>query len=633
MRVIATAGHVDHGKSTLVRALTGINPDRLKEEQRREMTIDLGFAWMALPGSGEAVGIIDVPGHIDFIDNMLAGVGGIDMALLVIAADEGPMPQTREHLAILELLKAERALVALTKCDLVDDEWIALMRAEITQLLADTPLAGAPVIPVSARSGTGLDELQRALGAVLEAAPPRRDLGRPRLPIDRVFTLQGIGTVVTGTLIDGALRIGDMVEVLTTQGAVIESHVRGLQTHKQKLETALAGSRVAVNLAGVSVEQAARGGVVARPGMLLPSTLLDVRLEMLSAARLKTSVSLRHNAEVKVFSGAAMSLARVWLLDADELQPGAAGWAQLLLSTPLAVRAGDRFVVRVPSPSVTAGGGVIVDAHPALRYRRRGGSADASVLERLLTLSAGTPAERLSNALAELRFATRAEAIGKTQLDTESFAQALGEVLASGEVAESANVLALSRQWQADADAAVKLLAAHHARLPLLEGMSKASLRSQLGRAPRDFDALLQSAAVRGVLADDGETVRAASHAVRFTPQQQRAVDELKRALAAQPWNTPLVKDCKAACGDAVYEVLIRRRELMQLNADVVLLAPTYDDAVQRVREAIKKGGPITAAQVRDLFATTRKYALALLEHLDAAGVTRRDGDARVLRE
>ncbi len=632
MRVIATAGHVDHGKSTLVRALTGINPDRLKEEQRREMTIDLGFAWMSLPGSGEAVGIIDVPGHIDFIDNMLAGVGGIDMALLVIAADEGPMPQTREHLAILELLKVERALVALTKCDLVDDEWRALMQADIAALLAPTPLAGAPVIPVSARSGAGLDELKRALGAVLEAAAPRRDLGRPRLPIDRVFSLQGIGTVVTGTLIDGELHVGDAVEVVTGQGTVVESHVRGLQTHKQKLDTAQAGSRVAVNLAGVSVEQAARGGVVAKPGLLQPSTLLDARLEMLSAARLKTTASLRHNAEVKVFSGAAMSLARVWLLDADELQPGAAGWAQLLLSNPLAVRAGDRFVLRVPSPSVTAGGGVIVDAQPAVRYRRRGGSAEASVLERLLTLSAGTPAERLSSALAELRFATRLEAMSRTQLDAASFAHALDELLASGEVAEAANVLALWRQWQADAETAAGILATHHARLPLQEGMSKAALRSQLGRSPRDFDALLQSAAARGVLADAGETVRAASHAVRFTPQQQRAVDELLRALATQPWNTPLVKDCKALCGDAVYEVLIRRRELIQLNADVVLLSTTYSDAVQQVRDAIKKGGPITAAQVRDLFATTRKYALALLEHLDAVGVTRREGDARVLK-
>ena len=276
MHVIATAGHVDHGKSTLVRALTGINPDRLREEQRREMTIDLGFAWLTLPG-GESVGVIDVPGHIDFIDNMLAGVGGIDLALLVIAADEGPMPQTREHLAILQMLQVKHAVVALTKCDLVDDEWLELMRGEVERLLAGTPLQGAPLIPVSARSGIGLSALTSALTDALARTPPRRDVGRPRLSVDRVFSLAGFGTIVTGTLVDGVLSVGDGIELITRRGEALRSHVRGLQTHKQKLERAQPGSRVAVNLAGVSVEQAARGSLITSPGLVQSTTLADVQ--------------------------------------------------------------------------------------------------------------------------------------------------------------------------------------------------------------------------------------------------------------------------------------------------------------------------------------------------------------------
>jgi selenocysteine-specific elongation factor len=274
MRVIGTAGHVDHGKSTLVRALTGINPDRLKEEQEREMTIDLGFAWMTLP-SGETVSIVDVPGHEDFIKNMLAGVGGIDAALFVVAADESVMPQTREHLAILDLLQVRSGVVALTKADLVaDPEWLELVKLDVAGLLEGTALADAPIIPVSARTGLGLKELVAKLDRLLQTIPPRRDVGRARLPIDRAFTLPGFGTIVTGTLVDGQLRVGEEVEILPRK---LKARIRGLQTHKTKLETAVPGSRVAINLVGVSVEELARGDIVAQPGWLLPTLLVDVR--------------------------------------------------------------------------------------------------------------------------------------------------------------------------------------------------------------------------------------------------------------------------------------------------------------------------------------------------------------------
>ncbi|MCS7039851.1 MAG: selenocysteine-specific translation elongation factor, partial [Caldilineales bacterium] len=315
MKVIATAGHVDHGKSALVEALTGIHPDRLAEEQARGMTIDLGFAWMDLP-TGEAVGIVDVPGHIDFIHNMLAGVGGIDAALFVVAADEGVMPQTREHLDILDLLEVERGVVALTKTDLIDDpDWLALVEEEVRDLLAPTRLAAAPIVPVSAHTGAGLDALRQALATVLAAAPPRPDLGRPRLPIDRVFTIAGFGTVVTGTLVDGSLRLGD--EVVIVPGG-IPARIRGLQTHKKKREVAVPGSRVAVNLTGVRPDQIERGRVLTYPNLLRETLRVDVRLRVLADA----PAPLRHNMVVTFHSAAAETAGRLRLLEADELPPG-----------------------------------------------------------------------------------------------------------------------------------------------------------------------------------------------------------------------------------------------------------------------------------------------------------------------
>jgi len=382
MRVIGTAGHVDHGKSTLVEALTGTHPDRLKEEREREMTIDLGFAWLTLP-SGEPISIVDVPGHEDFIKNMLAGVGSIDAALLVVAADEGVMPQTREHLAILDLLKIDRGVVALTKTDMVDEEgWLDLVQDEIARTLAPTSLAGAPILPVSARQRQGVQELLATLEHVLAETPTRRDLGRPRLAIDRVFTIQGFGTVVTGTLLDGRLRLGDEVEILP-QG--LKARIRGLQTHKQKVEMAVPGSRVAVNLVGVTTEDLKRGDVLTYPGLLKPTQLVDVQVTLVSDA----PRPLRHNMALDFFSGASEIPAHVRLLGVQTLEPGQTGWAQLVLDAPAVVAKHDRFILRQPSPSLTIGGGVIVDPHAPRRHRR----FRPETVTRLETLAHGTPAK------------------------------------------------------------------------------------------------------------------------------------------------------------------------------------------------------------------------------------------------
>ncbi len=386
MSCIGTAGHVDHGKSTLVTALTGIDPDRLAKEKARGMTIDLGFAWLTLP-SGREASIVDVPGHESFIKNMLAGVGGIDVALLVVAADEGVMPQTSEHLAILDLLRVYSGVVALTKADLVDEEWLALVREEVAETLAPTTLAGAPIIACSAVSRQGLPELLAALDAALDAAPGRRDLARPRLPIDRVFTITGFGTVVTGTLQDGALRTGQEVEILPRG---LRARVRGLQTHKRAVEMGAPGVRLAVNLAGVAKSDLARGDVLALPGQLRPTMALDVRLDVLAGAPRPVA----HNAVLDLYLGASETPARVVLLEGDELQPGESGWAQLRLARPIVAAWGDRFILRVPSPSLTIGGGVVVE--PWARRHRR---SDAAVLARLVTLSQGNPEEIVLAAL------------------------------------------------------------------------------------------------------------------------------------------------------------------------------------------------------------------------------------------
>ncbi|MRR30650.1 selenocysteine-specific translation elongation factor, partial [bacterium] len=324
MRVIGTAGHVDHGKSTLVQALTGTHPDRLKEEQAREMTIELGFAFMNLP-AGETVGIVDVPGHRDFIENMLAGVGGIDAVLFVVAADEGVMPQTREHLSILDILQIQGGVIALTKTDMIDDpDWLDLVELDVHEAVRGTVLADAPIVRVSARSGVGIPGLIAALETCLAERPPRPDLGRPRLPVDRVFTIPGFGTVVTGTLLDGAFQVGDEVEILPDG---IKGRIRGLQSHKLKTATALPGSRTAVNISGVNVDEIRRGEVVAHPGKYKPVRRMDVRFKLLA----DVETPLKHNTTVKFFIGASEVLARVRTLGCEELLPGQEGWLQLEL--------------------------------------------------------------------------------------------------------------------------------------------------------------------------------------------------------------------------------------------------------------------------------------------------------------
>ncbi|HEX6123683.1 MAG TPA: selenocysteine-specific translation elongation factor, partial [Ktedonobacterales bacterium] len=535
MSCIGTAGHVDHGKSTLVTALTGIDPDRLAEEKARGMTIDLGFAWLTLP-SGREVSLVDVPGHESFIKNMLAGVGGIDVALLVVAADDGVMPQTEEHLAILDLLRVRAGVVALTKCDLVEAEWLELVREDIAERLKPTTLAGAPIIACSGVTRAGLPELLAALDAALDAVPGRRDLGRPRLPVDRVFTITGFGTVVTGTLQDGMLRLGQEVELLPGGR---RGRIRGLQAHKQSIEAGQPGGRLAVNLVGVAKSEVRRGDVLALPGRQRATTALDVRLEVIAGA----PRGIAHNAELDLYLGAAETPARVLLLAADELRPGERGWAQLRLSRPVVAAHGDHFILRVPSPSLTIGGGLIVEPW-ARRHRRH----DASVLSRLELLARGNPEELVLAALGgEPRAGGKApgkarQSGGLGGLAPQEIARMvglpLGEVtahlrelaarelvIAAGEAFYAASV------WQRLRAESGALLQSYHQQYPLRAGMPREEWRARLGLGARELGAVVAALAAAGALAEvtstsgaPGAFLTLPGFAPRLTPPQERAV-------------------------------------------------------------------------------------------------------------
>jgi selenocysteine-specific elongation factor len=615
MYVIGTAGHVDHGKSLLVLALTGIDPDRLREEKARGMTIDLGFAWLTLP-SGNEVSIVDVPGHERFIKNMLAGAGGIDLALLVIAADEGVMPQTREHLAILDLLAVAHGVVAITKSDLVDNDMLELVSADALELIEGTTLAGAQLVACSSVSGAGLDDLRRALDEQLASTPARRDIGRPRLPVDRSFTIAGLGTVVTGTLIDGTFQVGQEVAVVPGE---LRARIRGLQHHKQQVERALPGRRTAVNLASVAKEDVRRGQVLALPGSLTPTACVDVRLSALGGLRRP----LRHDAELTLHAGSAEVPARLLLLDRPELPPGEEGWAQLRLGEPVAVVKGDRFVLRTPNDTV--GGGEIVDAH-AKRHKRFHAPTIAA-LEQLASASGG-PAEALLAALRRVEPA-QLDAIASATASSPDELRALAEELErDGRIVSLGAALMTADGFAALGERARAGVEAYLGEHPLRRGMPGEELRGRLRLDERVYAVALARWTEAGLLAEAGAVLTLPGRAPALTPAQQREADGYVAALAVRPFAPPtdrsIAPDLLAYVEDA--------GRVVSVGDGVVFTAEAYREMVERITDHLRRERTITLAQARDLFGATRKYAQALLEHLDRKNVTRRVGDERVLR-
>ncbi|MEZ4672656.1 MAG: selenocysteine-specific translation elongation factor [Caldilineaceae bacterium] len=642
MRVIGTAGHVDHGKSTLVRALSGIDPDRLQEEKKRGMTIDLGFAWIELPVPNaegtpmpEAVGIVDVPGHIDFIKNMLALCRWIDAAMLIIAADEGVMPQTREHLAILDLLAVPAGLVALTKVDLVDDpEWLELVELDIAELLEPTHLADAPIVQVSATTGKGLIDLRSTLSGLLGKLAPRRNRARPRLPIDRVFSLSGFGTVVTGTLLDGQVSVGDAVEILP---AGHSARVRGLQSHKQQVTTGQPGSRLAINLSGIDTNQIQRGAVVARPDTLRSTMLVDLEFRLLP----DVPRPLVHNQTVDFFCGATEIPATVRLLGTEALEPGQTGWLQLRLARPAVVVSGDRYILRQPSPSLTLGGGVILSPHPRRRWRR----FDPAVLARLATLAQGAPDEILLQTLSRQPFLNAKELLGQSELDLETGQAALSELLIGGAIlslGEGADApLVTVEIWIQVQQRLVTLLEQFHHQSPLRRGMARGEIRSRLQGSlsgtdlpVRLFNALVAKAQADALVETDDTLIWRTGHAATLTLEQQMLVDHVLDLFAQAPYSPPSEVDVLRLLGNQseLLDSMLEQELLVRVTGGVLFRQVDFAKMVEDVADLARTAGSITLAQVRDRFDTSRKYAQALLEEMDARRITRRDGDLRILR-
>jgi selenocysteine-specific elongation factor len=631
MRVIGTAGHVDHGKSTLIAALTGTHPDRLKEEQAREMTIELGFGWLTLP-NGEEVGIVDVPGHRDFIENMLSGIGGIDAALLVIAADEGVMPQTKEHLAILDLLQIPAGLIVLTKTDLASDSaWLDLLEIDIRGAVSDTVLRDAPIIRVSAKNKTGLDSLITNLSKILEDKPARLDLNRPRLPIDRVFSMSGFGTVVTGTLSDGHLSVGDEVEILPSGQT---GRIRGLQTHKKKEETAVPGSRTAVNISGVNMELIQRGEMVVHPNQYQVTRRIDARFRLLKDAE----SSLKHSSEVKFFVGASETIATLRLLGTEELLPGEEGWIQLELRDPIVTVRSDRYILRRPSPSETLGGGVVIDHQPKGRHKR----FDEKILKSLESLSQGSPADVLFEAALGLNAASIKEMVAKSRLESSIAEEALKEIINTGQIiilengnqSITSDTLAIALpHWNMLQEKIIQITDTYHRDFPLRRGIPREELKSKLKLTPRVFNSAMTQLVNQNLLIENGKSVSRPGYVIKFGVSQQTQINELMRKFESNPYATPSVKECQAEVGNEILNALIELGELVPVSQDVIFRKKDYDEMVEKVRAELQRKGSITLGEVRDMLNTTRKYIQALLEHLDSIGVTMRDGDFRKLRK
>ena len=621
MYVIGTAGHVDHGKSVLVRALTGIDPDRLQEEKDRGMTIDLGFAWLKLPG-GQEVSIVDVPGHERFIKNMLAGVGGIDLALLVIAADEGVMPQTREHLAILDLLQLKSGVLVLTKKDLVDGDWLEVVAEDVKDTVRGTALEGSPLVAYSAITGEGLDELVSVLEQKLAETPPKRDIGRPRLPIDRAFTIAGFGTVVTGTLIDGSFSVGQEVEVVPGK---LRARIRGLQTHRQKVERALPGTRAAVNLSGVAADELLRGQVVALPDSLPTTTALDVRLRAISALRRP----IRHNARLSFHSGASEVWGKVRFLDRDELGPGEEGWAQVRLDEPVAVLNGDLFVVR--DANDTLGGGQVVEAR-GRRHRRY----DRRTLDALSSLQEGTPEERLLTLLELQQPLVQGALVDQLDLPEDDSLKLLarlverGDVIAVGGSPLGDGATLFTRDaFAALGDKAGRAISRYYAEHPLRLVMPKEELRNRLRLPSRLFSAALKRWLEAGKLTETAAGAGLPGHEVKLSAAQQASANAFLRDLDANPY----APKSETRLDEELLAYLVEKGQVVVLGDAVAFSDAAYREMVERIVAHLRERGKVTLAEARDMFGTSRKYAQALLERLDAEKVTQRVGEERVLRQ
>jgi selenocysteine-specific elongation factor len=617
--IIATAGHVDHGKSALVKALTGTDPDRLPEEKKRQITIDLGFAALNVAApNGDRIhaGIVDVPGHEDFVRNMIAGVGSIDLALFVVAADDGWMPQSEEHLQILTYLGVQRAVIALTKSDLGR---IDVVTNQIRERLLDTTFADSPIIPTSIRTGTGIEKLVNTLANQLASTEPQRDICKPRLFIDRVFMLRGIGTVVTGTLTGGSLHRGQQIVVYPSD---LDTRIRAIQSHGQKLELAQPGMRTAINLPDLRVDQIRRGDVVTVPGHGAPSSTLIALVEKTSRPNGDKTVAhlLKNGSSIYVHHGASRVAGRIRFRENGSLEAGREKIAHLKLASPIFAFIGDRFVVRDPSERHTIAGGIVLDPDG-----KKESLASGVALDNVDSLVRAT--------LARQEFARRESLLSKSQFSADDVSEALKNLAESGAIVVCQQIAVDSEFWQKIRAHAIGLIDAAHKKSPERAGIDLVELRSALRiQEPELFESL-----VAALCEDDcvrkGSVIARTSHRLTLPIHLQPVEKRIRDALTGQPFDPPSRKTIESdPQARQVVRFLIENGDVIELASDVVLLRESFDRMKSQVIEFISKHGPATVSQVRQALVSSRRVVVPLLERLDRDGITRREADKRSLR-
>jgi selenocysteine-specific elongation factor len=630
--ILGTAGHIDHGKTALVQVITGIDTDRLKEEKARGITIELGFAYLDLP-SGRRIGIVDVPGHERFVKHMVAGAGGIDIVALIIAADEGVMPQTREHLDICTLLGVTRGLVVLTKIDLVDQELRELAKEDIKDFTKGTFLEGGSIIPVSAITGEGIEELITALEQLVDQVEERSADGLFRLPIDRIFTMRGFGTVVTGTLVSGQVKTGDVVEILPAE---IQAKIRGLQVHNEKADRAVAGQRTAVNLQGVEKASVERGEVILHPNTVETSDLLDVEIIHLA----HSPRPLRNGVMLRFHTGTTLQMAKVLLLGGDELKPGERGYAQIRLKGPVVALPNDRFVLRGSSLIQTIGGGIILDAHPQRHKRYKG-----DVITQLEKLKAGNPSFVLGFHIKKggNKGLEKGKLAGYANIPPADLAKALNELLSKKDIIKfdrEAERVIDGELYGLLKDELMKALQAYHLANPLKQGMPKEELKSKLPSEVdgKLFNTLLSDLVGSDAVAQEKDKVRLAGHHIALEGRQRELEEEIEGIMHRSGLSPPAVKELAEqlkATEKEVQEILAlltNGGSVVKLKGGVHFHKDPLDELKKRLIAFLKEQGKISTQDFKALTGVSRKYTIPLAEYFDATKVTVRVGDDRILR-
>lgn len=623
-KIIGTAGHIDHGKSSLVRVLTGTDPDRLSEEQERGMTIDLGFAFL-----NDEIAFIDVPGHEKFIKNMVAGVSTVDMAMLVIAADDGVMPQTREHLDILKLLQLKRGLIALTKIDVADKEWLDVVEEDIRESVKHTFLQDAPIHRVSSTSGAGIPELREALIQMANQAEPRQDRGVFWMPIDRSFTIKGHGTVVTGSVLSGRVSLGDTCELLPQQKAI---KIRGIQTHGISAERAELGDRAALNLQNIAKDEIERGNVLATLDYFKPTKILDAKLTLLPSA----PRALTNRTRVRLHLGTREIMSRIKILGSERIEPGGSGYVQMMLEEMAVTQKRDPFVIRQYSPQLTIGGGIILDTNPQPHKRM-----DPVVIDHLQKLEKFDPAELVtSTLLQQTQPIKRADLEKLSGFDRETLDPILDDLTSKNQILEfgSKGLILHKTVFEKIKTTIAQAVQSFHQKEPLRPGIKKANLLAQTAKSmPQVFDAAVTELQTEGQIDITNDIVKLVSHQIKLNAEDEKLTNDIFNILQDGKFTTPPVKvlahmlNCPPERIQFGLQALLGLEKIVRFEGDIYFTTSALEKARQKLLDF--DGEEITVGEFREMLDTSRKFAMPLLTYFDEIGVTERVGDARIIKQ